>query len=176
MHILYKIDESQIESQILENQFLKKVEQDFSKVIKTFSMYERVCDDFLVWPNSKNECQWMFSAYCKLFEANQPLPEWLKRYFNFCFDLVLRGVPPQQAFGLNNPRHRPKQFKTAERNEYIYLEISKLMQKDVKLFDAALELSEKYDLHESTIQNIYSAVKKSTENKLDIQAMFELNF
>ena len=176
MYLFYKIDDAQNELKVPEKFFFEKAEHDFLKMIRLFEKIELACDDFKICPMSKAESLWMIRAYCKLSETNEPLPKWLRWYFDFCFDLLLRGVPPEKALGLNNPRHRPKESEIAERDQKIYLEIFSLMQHDVTLFDAALELSEKYDLHESTIQNIYSAKKKSNEKKFTFRGFDKLYF
>ena len=69
-------------------------------------------------------------------------------------------MPVANALNLIKPAHRPKESKLAERDNNIYLDVLKMMEDGQPLFEAALELSDKYNLHESNIQKIYSAYKK----------------
>lgn len=176
MYILYKIDGAQVKLELPEKSFLENVERNFLEVMKLFERYDLSAGDFKICPTSKGESEWMMRVYCTMSESHQHLPAWLTRHFVNCFELILIGTPPAKALGLKNPPHRPKESKVAERNIKIHSEMSNLMQQGIKFYEASLEVSEIYNLHESHIQNIYSAVKKSLENKLPFLGTFDIPF
>lgn len=168
MYLFYKNDEAQVEMVVNEKAFFEALERDFFKIIKLFNSYES--RNFKIYPQTKNEGQWILHAYCKLMELKHPIPGWLLHYFHISFSHILTGAPVANALRLVNAPHRPAESYLAERNEQIYLDVLDLMQKGMPLFDAALELADKYELHESNIQKIYSAIKK---NKIESDLMSE---
>jgi hypothetical protein len=100
-------------------------------------------------------------------DLNIPLPKWILNHFSDAFKAIEEGVPPANALNLIKAAHRPKESKLAERDNNIYLDVVKLMENGQSLFDAALELTDKYQLHESNIQKIYSAYKKIKSSKVE---------
>ena len=168
MYLFYKTDEAQVEVVTSEKNFLGAVEKDFFKTIRFFNSYES--RNFKVYPQTKKEGEWMLHAYCELVKLNEPIPGWLLHYFHISFSNILTGAPVANALRLVNAPHRPAESYVAERNEQIYLDVLDLKQKGMPLFDAALELADKYELHESNIQKIYSAIKK---NKIESELMSE---
>ena len=161
MYFLFKIENAQVELEVSEQSFLKIAESDFNKIILLLSKHESLCVDYRISPRTVAEAKWMMYAYCSLVKLNQTVPKWLIDYFYIPFKSILNGGAPAHAFSLTNPPHRPKESHVADRNRKIFLEISDLMRCGARLFDASLEMSDKYHLHESHIQKIYSALKKA---------------
>jgi len=168
MYLFYKTDEAQVQIETKEKNFLENVERDFFKIIKLFNSFDG--RNFKVYPQTKKEGEWMLHAYCELMKLNEPIPAWLSHYFHVSFSHILEGAPVSKSLGLVNAPHRPAESYVAERNENIYLDVLELMQKGMPLLDAAFELADKYELHESNIQKIYSAIKK---NKIESDLMSE---
>jgi hypothetical protein len=160
LYFLYKLDDVQVEMNVSEESFFQVVDKDFLGMIAFFNESETNSADYQIYPETIAEANWMIEAYCKL---SYPLPKWLSNYFQLSFGKILNGEPPSNALGLTRPPHRPRESHLAERNRSIYSEVSKLMAKGMPLFDSALEISEKYHLHESNIQKIYSTLKKINE-------------
>ena len=164
MYIFYKISTAQAQLDITEESFLKLVESDFNKAIQLFNKYESWAVEYKIYPKTKAEAKWMIFAYCSLVKSNQPIPKWLINYIYSSFENILNGNSANKSLGLTNPPHRPKESYIAERNKKIYNEVKSLMQNGINLFEAALEIAENHNLHESTIQNIYSALKHNEDN------------
>ena len=158
MYFFYKTNDAQAEVQVSEKSFFKAVESDWPKVMSLFNSYDG--DNYRIHPMTKKEAEWMMSTYCEFVHLKQPIPQWILSYFQNCFLEIINGTSVLNALNLANPPHRPAESRIAERNEKIYFEVQELMGQGRTLFDSALELSEKYDLHESNIQKIYSAFKK----------------
>ncbi len=158
MYFFYKTNDAQVEVQVSEKTFFKAVESNMPNIISLFNSYDD--DNYRISPMTKKEGEWMMSTYCQLVSLREPIPKWLLSYFQKCFVEIINGTPVQNALNLANPPHRPAEYKIAERNENIYFDVLELMEQGRTLFDSALELSEKYDLHESNIQKIYSTSKK----------------
>jgi hypothetical protein len=159
MYFFYETDEAQAQVVSSEKEFLKNVNKDFQGSINFFNSLDG--DKFKIYPQTKKEAEWILYAYSELMRLEQPIPAWLLNYVHLCFSKILAGTPVKNALNLVNPSHRPPESYVAERNEKIYSDVLKLMENGMALFDAALELSEKYELHESNIQKIYSAIKKT---------------
>lgn len=163
MYFLYKIEDSQVELNVTEESFFRAADSDFIKIITLFNEHESCSVDYKISPSTVAEAKWMIYAYCSLVKLNRTIPKWLIDYFYMPFENLLDGESPAKALGLTRPPHRPKESHMAERNKKIYIEISGLMSKGETLYNSALEVSEKYYLHESNIQKIYSAQKKAEE-------------
>jgi hypothetical protein len=159
MYLFYQNDEAQIEIIVPEENFFKAVEGDFSRIIALFNSYEN--RNLKIYPQTTKEGEWMLYAYSELMSLQQPLPKWLLLHFHISFSHILAGAPIAKALRLVNAAHRPAESYVAERNEKIYLDVISLMNNGMALFEAALELADKYELHESNIQKIYSAIKKT---------------
>jgi hypothetical protein len=168
LYILFKIESAQVELTLSENNFLEIVDKDLQKVIDLFNKSELSSVEYKVRPSTVAEAKWLINAYCTLTRLNQPLPKWLLDYFNQSFESLLDGTAPANALGLTKPPHRPKESYIAERDNKIYLDVINLMQNGTTLLNASFELSEKYNLHESTIQKIYASIKKSKTPESDI--------
>ena len=147
-----------------------------AKIIALFNEHESLSVDYKIHPETKAEAKWMMEAYCSLVKFNQPLPNWLTNYFIYAFENLLDGESPAKALGLTRPPHRPKESHLAERNRNIYSEVLDLMRKGMTLYNASLEMSEKYGLHESNVQNIYSAIKKSIALESSFKDIDDINF
>lgn len=160
MYIFFKLDEGQVEIIIPETSFLTVTNEDFIKITELFTRQSNHVNEFKVMPTSAAEGKWFLEAYNKFLDLNMPLPKWMLNYFSIAFKNIEEGMPVANALNLIKPAHRPKESKLAERDNNIYLDVLKMMEDGRPLFDAALELSDKYNLHESNIQKIYSAYKK----------------
>ena len=177
MYIFYKVDEGQMEIIIPEDSFLAVTNKDFIKITEFFTLYSTHTNDFKVMPTSAAEGKWFLEAYNKFLDLNIPLPKWMLNYFSVAFKDIEEGMPVANALNLIKPAHRPKESKLAERDNNIYLDVIKMMEDGQPLFDAALALSDKYNLHESNIQKIYSSIKKmrtSKNEEIDIPPNFFL--
>ena len=163
MYFVYKIEDSQVVVTAPEAAFFKVAERGFPQIIAILNECDSYDGYFKLHPQTKREANWMIEVYCELVKVNQPIPNWLVNYFYQAFDKILAGEPSKKALGLIALPHRPKQSHKEERDRKIHEEVSLLMQKGVPLFHAALEISEKYNLHESNIQKIYSVIKKAVE-------------
>lgn len=159
MYLFYQNEEAQIQVVIPEKSFIGATEVDFSKIVEIFNSFEN--RNLKIYPQTKKEGEWMLRAYCELVSSEQTLPGWLLNHFHMSFSQILAGAPVAKALRLVRAAHRPPESYVAERNERIYMDVIDLMKKGVPLFNAALELAEKYELHESNIQKIYSAIKKT---------------
>lgn len=160
MYIFFKLDEGQVEIKIPETSFLTVTNEDFIKITELFTHQSNHVNEFKVMPTSAAEGKWFLEAYNKFLDLNMPLPKWMLNYFSIAFKNIEEGMPAANALNLIKPAHRPKESKLAERDNNIYLDVLKMMEDGQPLFEAALELSDKYKLHESNIQKIYSAYKK----------------
>lgn len=160
MYIFFKLDEGQVEIKIPETSFLTVTNEDFIKITELFTRQSNHVNEFKVMPTSAAEGKWFLEAYNKFLDLNMPLPKWMLNYFSIAFKNIEEGMPVANALNLIKPAHRPKESKLAERDNNIYLDVLKMMEDGRPLFEAALELSDKYNLHESSIQKIYSAYKK----------------
>jgi hypothetical protein len=160
MYIFFKLDEGQVEIKIPETSFLTITNEDFIKITELFTRQSNHVNEFKVMPTSAAEGKWFLEAYNKFLDLNMPLPKWMLNYFSIAFKNIEEGMPVANALNLIKPAHRPKESKLAERDNNIYLDVLKMMEDGQPLFEAALELSDKYNLHESNIQKIYSAYKK----------------
>jgi len=160
MYLFYKIDAGQVEVKISEASFLTVSNKDFIKITEFFTLYSNQANEFKVIPDTAAEGKWFLEAYNKFLELNIPLPKWMLSHFSDAFKAIEEGMPSAKALNLVKAAHRPKESKLAERDNNIYLDVVKLMGIGKPLFDAALELADKYNLHESNIQKIYSAYKK----------------
>jgi hypothetical protein len=163
MYFFFKIEDSQVELNVNEESFFRVANSDFIKTIALFNKHESFSVDYKISPSTVAEAKWMIYAYYSLVKLNQSIPKWLIDYFYTPFENLLDGESPAKALGLTRPPHRPKESHMAERNKKIYMEVSGLMSKGETLYNSALEVSEKYYLHESNIQKIYSAQKKAEE-------------
>jgi hypothetical protein len=171
MYIFYKLDEGHVEIIISENSFLKVANTEFIKTTEFLTLYSNKANEFKLFPSNEVEGKWFLEAYNKFLELNIPLPKWILNYFSIAFKNIEEGMPVSKALNLIKPAHRPKESKLAERDNNIYLDVIKMMEEGRSLFDSALELSEKYNLHESNIQKIYSAYKKiksATDEEINI--------
>ena len=158
MYLLYQINDAQAEIKVPPESFLKVAETDIFRIINLFDSFED--GFFAIHPMTKKESEWVLEAYCELTRLEHPIPSWLLDYIFNCFSKINNGMSVAKALNLVNPPHRPKESFVAERDEKIYLDVLDLMGKGMTLFNSALELSEKYNLHESNIQKIYSSIKK----------------
>ena len=165
MYIFYKTEQAQIELIVREKEFFTAVEKDFLNIIDLFDSYES--RKIKIHPQTKKEGKWMIYAYCELISLNKPIPMWLSNYFHISFSKILNGTQVTNALNLVNAPHRPAESYIAERNQSIYSDVSELMNNGKPLYDAALDMAEKYELHESNIQKIYSAIKKTKSENVD---------
>lgn len=165
MYIFYKTEQAQIEIAVPEENFLNIANNDFSNIINLFKSFKS--RNIKIYPQTKKEGEWMIYAYCELMKLKQPIPMWLSHYFHISFSKILNGVQVSNALNLVNAPHRPAESYIAERNQSIYSDVSELMNNGMPLYDAALDMAEKYELHESNIQKIYSAIKKTKSKIVD---------
>lgn len=136
--------------------FFNIVEKKFTVFLELFDRHDEVTFE----PFNKQDGEALILAYCKCMELNVAIPESLKDYFYKSFNQFLNGDRIEKSLGLVNPAKRPKSDKKPDRDLSIYYDVIQRMKKGIPLHEAALELSEKYHLHESNIQKIYSIVKK----------------
>lgn len=178
MYLLYRIENSQVEMKISTDTFLKVVDSKVLKIISLLDKSKSNADDFKIHPETTSEAKWMIRAYCFLNKSNLTIPKWLEDYFCASFENILNGTPPAKSLGLTRSPHRPKESYIAERNEAIYSDVLSLMQSGISLLNASLDMSEKYKLHESNIQKIYSSLKKAKKEYEDLGEILneEINF
>ncbi len=126
--------------------------------------------------------RWILGEFCKLVkvkkENNEPISQELEHellnYFSGKMKSILDGEKPGTALNISKKPGGQFSKEKYERNIIIAKEVIKLMGDGNKpLFDVALELGEKYKLHESKIQDIYAdftdqAMVLLIQEKLDI--------
>ncbi len=176
MNIYFETYVAKVSLDIKEDSFVKFSGSDSLKKIALFNTCQTSGINFKITPVSVVEAMWMITAYCELTKLKEPIPGWLASYFNDAFCSLLGGMPPANALGLVNAPHRPKSPSLAERDKQIYKDVALLMAGGASLFDAALEVSERRSLHESTIQKIYSAYKKLATDLAEFEVIDNLPF
>jgi len=88
------------------------------------------------------------------------IPDCLVKYIQRSLKHYLKGKTIQEAFNIELPPHRLKSKKNIIRDLDIFEFVQNKMKKGQTLFDSALDASEKFGLHESNIQKIYSSIRK----------------
>lgn len=160
MIISYKAEAGKLSFTYHEEHFLKVADGErFWHFIHAISKRLDKKPLYRMYPETKKEGLWMAFAYCQFVESNKPLPKWLEAHFLESFKNLNAGMPVSKALGLVNSPYRPKSIAIEKRDTAIFRDVTEMMKLGSSLFDASLELSSKYNLHESTIQNIYSDCK-----------------
>lgn len=115
-------------------------------------------------PTTVAEAKGLLAYFLELSNAHEEIPRILQEYLAESFKKIIEDDSgnkewPSKALGLHiTKRGRPRIHE--ERDENICKELEALRAGGLSLFDAALEIAEKYGRHESHIQKIYCAALK----------------
>jgi hypothetical protein len=156
MLISLKIKDSLVSLDVPPDTFFHTVDKKFMDFMGMFDKF----DEVLFETYDETDGKALILAYCKCMELNINIPESLKSYFYNSFNRFLNGERLEKSLGLVNPAQRPKSEKNSERDKAIYRDVAERMKKGITLLEAAMEMSDKYRIHESNIQKIYSTLKR----------------
>lgn len=156
MLISYKTKHGEVCLNVPPDSFFHTVDKKFTVFMEMFDQFDEVFFETY----NETDGRALILAYCKCMELNIDIPEFLKSYFYNSFNQFLNGGRIEKSLGLVNPAKRPKSEKNPKRDKAIYLDVAERMKKGMPLLEAAMEVGDKFHLHESHIQKIYSIVKK----------------
>jgi len=114
---------------------------------------------------NKGAVYWVLMRFCSQVIKRKPVSCEILAFITDAFIEILSGTDANKALRLRQRRRGP-QVKNRVRDESISLSVYKRMQGGMNLFDAALDVSEIFGLHESKIQDIYRKNKKYAKASL----------
>ena len=161
MYIKFKNHKGSAEVLISEDNFIRKNEVNINAIIDLFKPMDGL--EFSVFPNTYHEARALMEIYSVCEKSK--IPDCLVEYIQRSLQSYLKGKTIQEAFNIELPPHRLKSKKNIIRDLDIFEFVRNKMKKGQTLFDSALDASEKFGLHESNIQKIYSSIKKRSLGK-----------
>lgn len=156
MYLKFKNHDGTAEILISEDSFILKNELNINAIIDLFKSMDGF--EFSVFPNTYHEARALMGIYCACDKSK--IPDCLVEYIQSSLNNYLKGKTIQEALNIELPPHRLKSKKNIIRDLDIFEFVQNKMKKGQTLFDSALDASEKFGLHESNIQKIYSSIKK----------------